>query len=237
MFTIGLRWAAGRLLRRQPLAILAFWLLVVVATALVECRLEPLQAAERVLFGAVSGMTIPLIVYAATAQVLRIPRGEGRTGLTGVGAAAPSAEAARYGGDRRCWLLGAMVGTGILLAIACALLAGAALLASGGSPGISLAKDLAATVLISGLGGAAYVSFFVFGSTVGKRGWFRPFLLLIDWLLGGFVTAAAFPFPRGHVRALLGAEPLMGLSQSTTWVVLWGLVIAYTLLAILRTPR
>lgn len=237
MFVLGLRWSTQRLLRTLPLSVWLFCMLAVCAIGIVERQSAPPLAVERVLFGAVSGMTLPLIVYAAAARVFGVSRMQMGGPIVGKVSVAPSSSAARYGGDRRLWLLGAMLGTGMLLATASAALAGASVLAAGGTMGMPLFSDVRTAAVISGLGAVAYVALFAFGSTVGRSGWLRPFLLLSDWVLGGLTTAVALPFPRGHLRTLLGAEPVMSLGQGPSWAVLWGLVIAYTVLALVRTPR
>ena len=61
--------------------------------------------------------------------------------------------------------------------------------------------------------GAAYASFFTLGACIGAKGGGRGVFLFVNWVLGAGKGAAALLVPYGHVRSLLGGEPVLTLSQ------------------------
>ena len=54
-----------------------------------------------------------------------------------------------------------------------------------------------------------YALYFGAASLLGKRGGGRKWALIIDFVLGAGSSALAAPWPRGHVRNLLGGEPVV----------------------------
>lgn len=226
MVALGIRAAVKSLLGRAPVVVWLLTLFAVGAVSALERRTGAVLAADRSLMGVASGLAIPLLAYAAVARA-----SGGGTWSREV------ASLASFGGDRRSWLLGVLLGSGTLLAVASGAIGATALLISGGVPTVSLADDLPRTVMITALGGTGYGALFACGATFGRRGWMRPLLFVLDWLLGGLGTAIAFPFPRGHILALLGDRGVIGMTQGATWLALWGLVLAYMVVAVFRTPR
>jgi len=83
-------------------------------------------------------------------------------------------------------------------------------------------------------GGVAYVSLFSLGSCLGARG--RFVFLVADWLLGSGSSLLAAPWPRAHLRNLLGLEPVAGMSQGASTVALLILCVAFTGITLWRTP-
>ncbi len=222
---LGARWGAQRSLGVGPFLVWVFSLLMVGMVAVVERRLNPVVATDNALLGAVGGLAVPLLAYGCVARITGPAQREAMEG------------AARYGADRRIWLIGCVVMVGTIFAVAAAVLAALTVVAAGASGVLPLAIELYRSSAITALAGAAYVALFLCGASVGRRGWLRPVLLVLDWIVGGATTAVALPFPRGQLRALLGGEPVLGLDQGWAWVVLWGLAIAYTALAVARVPR
>ena len=102
---------------------------------------------------------------------------------------------------------------------------------------VQLGSDLATSVWIGALAGGSYAWFFGFGTSLGRRGGGSFVVLVLDWFLGVSSSAVAVPWPRAHLRNLLGAEPILGLSQGAALAVLVGLVVVYSSLALWRTPR
>ncbi len=85
-------------------------------------------------------------------------------------------------------------------AAACAVLGAAVAIVAHGSADPPVARDAVASAYAGALGGAAYASLFVLGSTFGRRGGGRTVALVADWLLGANATAVAFVTPRAHLR-------------------------------------
>jgi hypothetical protein len=100
-----------------------------------------------------------------------------------------------------------------------------------------LAHDVVTSAWIGALGGAAYAALFVFGSSFGKRGGGRAVALVVDFLIGSGVGAAAFVTPRGQVRSLLGGRAPLDLSQRDGVLTLAVLVIVFAGFAVLRARR
>jgi hypothetical protein len=91
-----------------------------------------------------------------------------------------------------------------------------------------------ATSWVAFVGALAYVAWFGLASTIGNGGRARLWALIIDWLLGSGPTAFALFWPRGHVRNLLGAEPVLEMPQWSAGVALFVLTLAYTGLTLAR---
>jgi len=90
---------------------------------------------------------------------------------------------------------------------------------------------------IGALAGAAYVAWFGVGSLFGKRGGGRSVALVLDAVLGSTSTVAALPWPRAHVRSLLGGELAHGLPQWKSTAVLYVLTAVQLALCAVRFPR
>src|SRR6185295_18715785 len=122
---------------------------------------------------------------------------------------------ARYGSDRRAALFGVLLASALGSALAGALITVAALLGAHAPHSTSLAADLRASVGIALLAGAVYALYFGAASLLGKRGGGRKWALIVDFVLGAGASALAAPWPRGHVRNLLGGQPVIELSQAS----------------------
>jgi len=133
----------------------------------------------------------------------------------------------RHGAERRAFALGR-------LAFPMALTGGIALI--GGSLALALSNAASDPALelpiglgtngvvllaVAVLGAVSYVACLGLAQMLAGR-WGRALFLLADWLLGSGVGAAAVPWPRAHLRSLLGGEPVLHLSAlgSTGWLVL-----------------
>lgn len=225
-FTLGCAMAADRLRGRFGAVALSTVAAFVLAVALLERQAVPHGAATRTLLGAVFGLAMPLFVYAATSRVCG-----GRRLDTALYALA------RHGADRRACALGAVATLAAGAALAFAALAALSVVAARGTSDPALVRDALTSAWIAALGAASYASWFALGSTAGQAGGGRFAALLADWLLGTATTALAFPWPRGHLRNLLGAEPVLRMSQSQASLTLCFLASGYLLLALLRSRR
>ena len=148
----------------------------------------------------------------------------------------------RHGAERRAFALGR-------LALPTALTSGVVL--CGGSLALALtsASSAAALDLPMGLGtswlsvlaaallgAASYVAGLSWAQLVGGA-WGRALFLLADWLLGAGAGAAALPWPRAHLRALLGGESVLGLGSAISGVWLALIALSYLFFYLRRLPH
>jgi hypothetical protein len=85
------------------------------------------------------------------------------------------------------------------------------------------------TILFVGaIGGTSYAALFVWGASLGSRGGGRPALLVLDWMLGVSSSAWGLPWPRAHLRCLLGGDAVIGMMP-------WGSALALVVLAVVAT--
>lgn len=199
--------------------------LLVVATALLERRAGP-GAADRALQGAAFGLVLPLLTYAAMERAMRQRRCD-----------AAALELARHGADRRLCVLGLLAAAAAISAAAGGVIGLLAVAGARASADRAFAGDLVAAGWIGALGGAAYAAWFGLGSLLGRRGGGRLLALGLDWVLGAGVGVAALPWPRAHVRNLLGLEPLLGMPQWSASLVLGAIVVVGAGACASRTPR
>ncbi|MBL8607033.1 MAG: hypothetical protein JNL38_06925 [Myxococcales bacterium] len=201
---------------------IGFWLALAVAAAVVT-RMGH-HGAYRALGGAYGSFALPLAVFGVTGAVLGGKGlGDATRSLTAFGATARDAALAA--------LLTAMAASAVAAALVGAIVCGVA----HGPHDPPLAFDVAQSAAISGLGGAAYASLFLFGATFA-RGAGRSVVLGVDFILGGS-GAGAFVLPRGHVRSLLGGEAVLEMSGRASTITLLVLALAFGALAVLRSRR
>lgn len=225
-FVFGASTAAVRLRARSSLVALGATFIAVAAVAYAVRHFEVDHAVDHVLGGLVFGVALPLLAYAAVG----VASGDRRLSE----AVRPFA---RHGGSRHEAVLGMVVAAGVrLAAIGASLAAVAVLFASRRLDGAAV-SDAVTSAWIGALGGAVYVAWFSFGALFGKGGKGRAFALGIDWVLGSTATAIAVPWPRAHLRSLLGGELVVGLPEWQSTVVLYALAVVYLLLMALRVAR
>jgi hypothetical protein len=200
-----------------------FALTVVLIVSLLERRQDPELAADRALTGIVFGISIPLLAYAVVDRVSR--RGRLDAAVVPV---------TRYGANRRGAILGILVWCALVTGVLSTVLAVTAVLASRGLHDPALPADVMASAWIAFFGAAAYVGWFAVASVIGNGARARLWALIIDWLLGSGPTAFALFWPRGHVRNLLGAEPVLQMPQWSAGVSLFLLTGAYLGLTLAR---
>jgi hypothetical protein len=224
-FRAGMALAWARL--RGPGTAFAAVTALVCATlvAVIERSTEPYYAADRALTGGVFGLILPLLGYLVLERVT-------------VGARLDHSvdELSRHGADRRWLGLGLYAVAALALAAIALLLAVTGVCLSRGAKDPLLLRDLAATSWIAVLSGVAYAAWFSLASLVGRRGR-RGTAWLADLLLGSGGSVLAAPLPRGHVRNLLGGQPVLELTQWASAVALIALTAFYLSASASRTPR
>jgi hypothetical protein len=198
-------------------------LLAVTLIALFERVEERAYAVDRTLTGVAFGLSLPLYCFAlaelATSRA---------TLFDAVG------PLSRHGLPRPALAQGLLGSTLALSALGGLLFGLAAVLVTRGPFDPHFARDALATSWIGALAGAAYSGLFALGSAF-RRG--RLWLLLGDWLLGAGTGFLALPWPRGHVRNLVGYSPVLDLSQPAAALVLTLLAVLGSLVASRRLPR
>jgi hypothetical protein len=223
-YVAGLELGRRRLDARWQAVAFSIALLVTLTGLLIEHRAAPSTSADATMLSVTFGIVIPLLVLVSIARAFptRVDR-----------ALVPIA---RHGGDRRRALLGVMTPTlaftvtaPLLLAVATRLLGG-----SVSNPAIS---DAFTCGWIGALAGLGYSCWYLLGSAFGERGQGRWIALIIDWALGIGTGALALPWPRAHLRNLLGGLPPTHLEQWHASAVLAALICVYGSVVVWRTPR
>ena len=225
-FVFGAGAAANRLGARAVLGATAASFGGVVAVAYALQYFEVEQAVDLVLGGVVFGLVLPLLAYAAVGIVSDQARLDD--------AVRPLW---RHGGSRRSAILGMVLAAGLRMAGVGAVLAAASVLAASDHLGLAAVADAFTSAWIGALGGAVYVTWFSFGALFGKGGRGRAVALAVDFILGSATSAMALPWPRAHLRSLLGGELVLGLPEWQSTVVLYLLAGLYTLLMAVRVAR
>jgi hypothetical protein len=233
-FKLGARATRAQLTPAWLGAVGAAALLIVTVVSLLETEGLASPGAARlaqanVLRGAAFGLALPLVAFVLSER------------LAGSPAALLRAPWARYGADRRGIALGrlsiallACAAVGVAIALLGYVLTR---LGSGDlAPPAPVASELSALVWLGAVGGAAYGTLFA-AATLWARHWGRAALLLADWILGAGVGASALPFPRAHLRALLGGSPVLELGDLGSSMLLVLLAIIGAALYALRVPR
>jgi hypothetical protein len=223
---IGLALARERLRGVSALLVLLLSSAALFAVGVLERQSDAASAPDDALRGAVFGIALPLLAYLVSERVC-----DGQRLDRSVDAVA------RYGSNRRAALLGTLLASALISALAGALITVAALLGAHAPHSRSLAADLHASVGIALLAGAVYALYFGAASLLGQRGGGRKWALIIDFVLGAGGSALAAPFPRGHVRNLLGGEPVVELSQASAWLALGAIGVVCVTLSLVRTAE
>ena len=223
---IGLSLARERLRGPSAPLILLLSCAALFAIGILERQSDAASAPDDVLQGAVFGLALPLFSYLVSERACAGQRLE--RSVDG---------AARYGSNRRTALLGVLLASALYSALAGALLAISALLGAHAPHATSLSFDVRASVGIALLAGPVYALYFGAASLLGKRGGGRKWALILDFVLGAGSSALAAPWPRGHVRNLLGGEPISQLSQPSAWLALGAIGLVCMMLSVLRTAE
>jgi hypothetical protein len=197
-----------------------------IGVALLERAQGQIGAADRALTGGAFGIALPLFCFFLVGRVT--------DGQSLQGALQPLA---RHGLDRRSLALGLVVPPALVAAAFAALSGVVVVLVARGAGDHHFASDALTSAWIGIVSGAAYVAALVGASAFGKRGQGRSWLLAADFLLGAGDSFLAFPWPKGHVRNLLGGSSVLQLSQLAALVALLGTSFAFLWLGTLRSQR
>ena len=200
-------------------------LLAVLAGALFERRTGSALATDRALAGVALGLVLPLFAHGTVSRA-----------LAGTRLDSALSEIARHGGSRKSATLGVLLVVVPALALTGATLAAVAVVVTRAPLDPLLVRDAMTSSWIGALGGACYAAWFMLGSTLGRRGGGRGWALALDWVLGAGATAIALPLPRGHLRNLLGAEPILAMPQWSATLALCLLGGLYVGIALWRAP-
>ncbi len=219
----GARVAAFRLWRRASLVALLLAAGLVAVAALLERQSAALDAADHTLVGAVFGVAVPVLGYLVV-----------ECSADGRRLDASLDELARHGANRRAAALGLLWVCAALMAAAGAALAMLGVAVARGLSDGALSADLQASAWIGAVAGIAYTAWFALGSAFGRRGGGRFWALCLDWVLGSTTTLVAAPWPRGHIRNLLGAAPVLALAQWQGGLALALLTLGYLGLSLWR---
>ncbi|HKO53377.1 MAG TPA: hypothetical protein VJV79_36965 [Polyangiaceae bacterium] len=228
MSGVRIGWALARERLRGPSAPLVLLLscAALFAIGVLERQSDAASAPDDVLRGAVFGIALPILAYLVSERACAGQRLDRSVDAI-----------ARYGSNRRAALLGVLLASALCTAFASALLTLSALLGAHAPHSPSLAFDLRVSVGIALIAGPAYALYFGAASLLGKRGGGRKWALVIDFLLGAGSSALAAPWPRGHLRNLLGGEPVIELSQASAWLALAAIGLGCVTLSVLRTSE
>jgi hypothetical protein len=225
-FFFGAATASQRLRGRAGLGAPALAAALVTGSAMVERYREPAAAADITLAGAAFGVCLPLGAYAIVARATRHGRlDDGVRHLS------------RHGASRRSAIAGLVARTTLHVAAIGAVLGLIAIIVARGRLDVATVFDAATTVWIGALGGAAYAAWLSLGSLFGRAGGGRLVCLGLDFTVGAGSSAAAAPWPRAHVRSLIGGACVLGIPAWESVVALLALAVVYLLLCLLRVAR
>jgi hypothetical protein len=218
--------AQQRLKPRAVKVVLALALAFELGVALLERAAGRIGAADRALLGGAFGLALPLLAYVL---VTRICEGDSL--------AQAVSPLARHGLDRRDLSLGlALPVAGVLGAFG--LLSGVLVVSITRGPGDARwLADAATCAWIGACAGIAYTLALFGASSWGKRGRGRIWLLAADFFFGASDSALALPWPRGHLRNLLGGSAVLQLPQWSALLLLLGTSLAFLWLGAWRNRR
>jgi hypothetical protein len=218
--------ATARLRQPGTLSAVVLALCFTLGVALLERAQGRGGAADRALLGGAFGIALPLLSYFLV--VRSCASGSLQSAVNPL---------ARHGLSRRPLALGLALPAAAIAAVFGSL-GGVLVVLIGRGPSDPLwLADAASCSWIGGLSGLAYVLSFVGASGFGGRGQGRIWLLGADFVLGAGSSLLAVPWPKGHVRNLLGGMPVLELSQLAALLVLLGTSFAFLGLGALRTRR
>jgi hypothetical protein len=234
-FRHGWHDARVRLGTRFPLAAALCALACVAVAGLLEGQavvgpsgVHPIALA--LLEGATFGLIVPLYSFASSSRV------DGRLEVL------MRSPGARYGDNRRAYALGQLTFPA-LTTLAVGVIAGSlavALALASRDPSTQLGPDATPSFLLlvgtAALAAASYTGALGLAQLLGGT-WARAAFLFLDWLLGSGEGLLAWPWPRSHIRALLGGLPVLGASgmESVEWLLVLSLFSA--VVYVTRLPR
>ncbi|MFZ5897189.1 MAG: hypothetical protein ACOY0T_39385 [Myxococcota bacterium] len=223
-FELGARAALRSQLRIEGALPLLVGSFLCAASAWLERNIDSSHGVDRALTRYSFGLWLPLTAY----LIWQRASGSGRLEslIQGV---------ARHAGNRRRALAGASLVLGGILALHGLCFASVTVLTAHPSGRSGFASDLLVSGWVGALAGLAYAAWLTVASGFGNRGR-RGGLLILDLLFGSTIGVWALPFPRAHVRNLLGGVPPVGLAQAASSAFLIGLTLLALTIALLRAP-
>jgi hypothetical protein len=222
----GLALAQARLREPGTLSACLLALCFELGVALLERAQGRVGAADRALTGGAFGIALPLLCYFVVQRA-----------CAGLGLRAAVNPLARHGMSRHGVVLGLSIAPAVIAAVFAGL-SGVLVVALTRGPGDPLLlRDIATCLWIGVVSGLAYSAAFVGASAYGQQGQGRIWLLAADFLLGSGSSLLAAPWPKGHVRNLLGGTPVLQLSQVSALLLLLGTSFACLWLGTLRVKR
>jgi len=224
--TAGLDLSRERLRGRATYVAVALALGFELGVALLERAQGAIGAADRALSGGAFGIALPLVCYFLV--------GRACGGATLREALWPLA---RHGLDRRVSLLCLALPPAVLAAAFASTSGVVVVLITRGPTDPKWLTDAWASIWIGAVAGVAYVAAFLGASAIGRRGRGRSWLLAADFLLGAGESFLAFPWPKGHVRNLLGGNGVVELTQTSALGALLATSFALLWLGSLRVQR
>ena len=194
--------------------------------ALLERADGRVGAADRALTGGAFGVALPLLCYFLV--------GRACAGASSREAVAPLA---RHGMDRYALTLGLALPPALTAAVFAALSGLLVVLVTRGTGDARLVSDALTSAWIGLVSGVAYTAAFVGASAYGRAGRGRIFLLAADFVLGAGDSVLALPWPKSHIRNLLGGSAALELSQLGALTMLLGTSFAFLLIGTRRNQR
>jgi hypothetical protein len=222
----GVELAYERLRRRASVVAAALSFAFVLGVALLERAQGAMGAADRALTGGLFGVGLPLVCYFLVGRA-----------CAGSSLRQASLPLARHGLDRRALTLGLALPPALLAAAFGGLSSLLVVLITRGPSDPRLLADAWTSLTIGIVSGPVYVGALVGASALGRRGQGRTWLLAADFLLGAGDSFLAFPWPKGHIRNLLGGSAVLELSQLGALIALLGTSFAFLCLGTIRAQR
>ena len=217
----GLSVGLQRLRHRSTAVALGLSFVLVLASSIIERNLTSVGAVDRAI-EPIFGWIIPLLALALMTRATKNQRLDE--------AAWP---AARFGLARSGVALGLVLSVSVVGAAAALLLAVVGVVSSGMGAG-PLLFDALVTAKIAVLASLAYTGLYALGATFFRRGQGRGALFLVDVILGSAGSLGAL-LPRAHVATLMGAPSSLGMSQTTSSIMLVSIALCATAVAAFRS--
>ena len=222
----GAELARERLSQRATFVAALLSFAFVLGVALLERAQGAVGAADRALTGGLFGVGLPLVCYFLVGRA-----------CAGTSLRQASLPLARHGLDRRGLTLGLALPPALLAAAFAGLSSLLVVLITRGPGDPQFLADAWTSLTIGIVSGPVYVGALVGASALGRRGQGRTWLLAADFLLGAGDSFLAFPWPKGHIRNLLGGSSVLELSQLGALIAVLGTSLAFLWLGVVRAQR
>ncbi len=206
---LAARAVSERLQSHEALIVGALCLALAIAAARFEWAISPRGALDRTLLRDNLGWLLPLFGYFVFNRAFA--RGSLQRAWSPI---------ARHGGKSSAAWVGLIAPPTAALVVAGALFAALGVVFAREAQANGFALELYRSVWIGSAAGLAYAAWFSLGSSLGRRGQGRLYLLLGDFLFGSGAGWLALPWPRAHIRNLLGGAPALEMDQAAAGLAL-----------------